>query len=62
MSDTDAQPPALSAGVIDSALYQCTTCKKTYTRVDHLSRHVRSRTWPPLRICFEARGKGYANA
>lgn len=27
-------------------LFQCSACKRTYTRVDHLARHVRSRTSP----------------
>ncbi|KAB2578680.1 Zinc finger protein [Lasiodiplodia theobromae] len=27
-------------------LFQCTECKRSYTRVDHLARHVRSRSCP----------------
>jgi hypothetical protein len=26
-------------------LFQCSTCKRSFTRVDHLTRHVRSRKW-----------------
>jgi hypothetical protein len=27
----------------DPAFFQCGFCKRTYTRLDHLARHVRSR-------------------
>jgi hypothetical protein len=33
-------------------LYQCTTCRRTYTRVDHLARHVRSREFPFPQLFF----------
>ena len=29
-------------------LFQCTTCRRTFTRIDHLARHVRSRE-----LCFQ---------
>lgn len=32
-------------------LYQCSTCKRSFTRADHLTRHVRARMSPyPLRV------------
>ncbi|KAF2648385.1 hypothetical protein K491DRAFT_612859, partial [Lophiostoma macrostomum CBS 122681] len=29
---------------MSTGLYQCSTCSQTYTRLDHLARHVRSHT------------------
>lgn len=43
----------------DRGLYQCSTCKKTYNRADHLIRHVRSHTHEKPYVC-ETCGKGFA--
>jgi Fungal Zn(2)-Cys(6) binuclear cluster domain/Zinc finger, C2H2 type len=43
----------------DQGFYQCSTCKKTYNRADHLIRHVRSHTHEKPYVC-ETCGKGFA--
>ncbi len=43
----------------DQGFYQCSTCKKTYNRADHLIRHVRSHTHEKPYVC-EMCGKGFA--
>lgn len=43
----------------DHGFYQCSTCKKTYNRADHLIRHVRSHTHEKPYVC-ETCGKGFA--
>ncbi|KAF1816414.1 hypothetical protein P152DRAFT_388823, partial [Eremomyces bilateralis CBS 781.70] len=38
-------------GTPAQALFQCAECKRTYTRLDHLSRHVRSHTKEKPFVC-----------
>lgn len=38
--------PSYEAQSSGAGRYQCTQCQRTYTRVDHLARHVRSRMNP----------------
>lgn len=42
-----------------AGFYQCSTCKKTYNRADHLIRHVRSHTHEKPYVC-DTCGKGFA--
>ena len=43
----------------DHGFYQCSTCKKTYNRADHLIRHVRSHTHEKPYVC-DICGRGFA--
>ncbi|PVI04311.1 hypothetical protein DM02DRAFT_186668 [Periconia macrospinosa] len=40
-------------------LFQCSTCKRSFTRVDHLMRHVRSHTKQKPYVCPTC-SKGFA--
>jgi hypothetical protein len=43
MEPTLSKPPDGSALAIGPGLFQCGSCKRSYKRLDHLARHVRTR-------------------
>jgi hypothetical protein len=44
-TQAQTQPPATNPDLEQpQRLFQCSTCKRSFTRADHLTRHVRART------------------
>lgn len=43
MSTIEVVGSAVDARPNEQGLFQCGSCKRTYNRLDHLARHVRSR-------------------
>ncbi|KAF2003494.1 hypothetical protein P154DRAFT_486746 [Amniculicola lignicola CBS 123094] len=61
MASAESGPPG-STSVPDEQiprLFQCSTCKRSFTRVDHLTRHVRAHTRQKPYICPTC-SKGFA--